>query len=432
MIVNKELTELQTYVDKLRATSSTKIKEVILMEYSKNEVVKSLVWWVLNPYKTFGITSKQVKKASMKVEACHTKLKNIEELLRMLAGRNWTGYKAVSEILAFIKYNPEHEALIYNIIDKDIETRANATLVNKIWGKGYIPKFDVALANKYDEVTVDYVNDTWYASRKLDGLRCIIKIDKDGGAKFYSRKGNEFFTLEVLSDRLVNCPYLYDTVLDGEICIMNGELEDFAQISSEYNKKNHTIENPKFFIFDFLTPADFDNGCSSSTLIERLSVLKHAVLPEGFEILTQNKVYNDEQVVRELIVANYAGQEGLILRKDTGYKGKRSNDILKVKSFHDAEFVVKAIEFGDMRFFENGVDVERQTMTKAIISYKGNDVGVGSGWSKEERADFYDHPNKLVGTTITVKYKKESKDSTGKVSLQFPTVKTIHYGGRTV
>lgn len=427
--MDNELKELQCYVDKLRTTASTKTKEAILKEYNTNSAVKNMVWWVLNPYKTFGITSKQVRKASYKVAPSDNPVEITETLLHMLAERTWTGHKAVAEILGFIEANKEHEFLIYQIIDKDIETRANATLVNKVWGKGFVPKFDVALAKSYDDVAVDYYKDTWYASRKLDGLRCICAVNPEGNARFYSRKGIEFTTLGVLKDA-VKKSGLKDVVLDGEICIMNGELEDFTQISKEYNKKNHTIENPKFFIFDNLTPTEFANGYSDYPLSSRLGAIVIAELPEHFTLLDQRRVSSDEEVVLALISANDAGQEGLILRKDTDYKGKRSSDILKVKSFHDAEFEVKAIEFGDMRFFEDGEDVERQTMTKAIISYKGNDVGVGSGWSKEERADFYDHPNKIVGTTITVKYKKESKDSEGNVSLQFPTLKTIHYGGR--
>jgi len=427
-----DLKQLQKYVDRMRGTTSTKEKEKILAHYEDSNDVRNLVWWVLNPYKTFGITSQQVRKASYKVDPTYNPVNDIETLLRMLSERKWTGHFAVAEILGFIEANKEHEALIYQIIDKDIETRANATLVNKIWGKGFVPKFEVALAKKYDDYSdkIFAMEYDWYQSRKLDGLRCVIVISLEGNARFYSRTGKEFFTLGVLADRIRNCKYLYGSVLDGEVCIMNGDLEDFKAIHSEYNKKDHTIVNPKYFIFDCLTPEEFENGESDTYLMDRLAPLTYAVMPENLEILKQHMVTSQEDVDCALIAGNALGHEGLILRKNCEYKGKRSADVLKVKSFMDAEFVVKGIQTGFMRFIEDSRDVERETMTKAIINYKGNEVGVGSGWSKEERETFFNHPHSLIGREITVKYKQESFDSDGNVSLQFPTVKTIHYTHR--
>ena len=46
-----------------------------------------------------------------------------------------------------------------------------------------------------------------------------------------------------------------------------------------------------------------------------------------------------------------------MLRKDSTYKGKRSDEILKVKAFLDAEYVVKGTENSISRVIINGEEV---------------------------------------------------------------------------
>ncbi len=424
-----DLAVMQAYVDAMKSTSKTSEKESILDSYRLDEYVRKCVLYTLDPYRKYGVTSKQCKKKGESVNVHVPPTHTLFELLDDLADRKLTGHDALYHVVDFVWYNKEYTDLIYGILDKDIETRANATLVNKVWGKGFIPKFEVALAKEYKEKLVNW-NDRWFASRKLDGLRCICKVDVRGNATFYSKGGHIIDTLGVLQEA-VKRSGVTDVIFDGEICIMRGELEDFKAISSEYNKKNHTIAMPRFFVIDVLTDFDFDGGVSVDILSQRTEGITNDEMPDGFVMLEQWLCKSNGEIMVALDKANKAGQEGLILRKDCEYKGKRSNDILKVKSFKEAEFIVKSTTNDIMRFLEDGKDIPRDTMASAEITYKGERVDIGSGWSKAERADFYDNPKKIIGQTITVRYKQESRDSDGKISLQFATLKAIHYGGRT-
>ena len=56
--------------------------------------------------------------------------------------------------------------------------------------------------------------------------------------------------------------------------------------------------------------------------------------------------------------AESMGWEGVMLRKDAPYKGKRSNDILKVKKMHDEEYIVKDIEYGPFRIVDKELKQE--------------------------------------------------------------------------
>ena len=99
--------------------------------------------------------------------------------------------------------------------------------------------------------------------------------------------------------------------------------------------------------------------------------------------------------------------------------------MLKVKSFFDAEFLVKRIETGPIRIIENGLEVEKELLSNVIIDYKGFEVGVGSGFSKEQRELFKNNPELIVGHNICVKYFEETKNQNGTLSLRFPIFKSI-------
>ena len=147
------------------------------------------------------------------------------------------------------------------------------------------------------------------------------------------------------------------------------------------------------------------------------------------------KVNSEQEVVDWLEFADQNGWEGIMLRKDTGYKGKRSNDLLKVKKMHDDEYVVQDVESGPFRIIDPGTGLETtiETMTNVIIEHKGNPVSVGSGFTIGQRQKYYTSPDKIIGKEITVQYFEESQDKTGKHSLRFPVCKFVfEEGTRTV
>ena len=56
-----------------------------------------------------------------------------------------------------------------------------------------------------------------------------------------------------------------------------------------------------------------------------------------------------------------------------------------------------------------------------MVDFKGNEVNVGTGFSDEQRATFWNDRDNLVGKLCEVKYKEVSSDKkTGDESLQFP------------
>jgi DNA ligase-1 len=131
-------------------------------------------------------------------------------------------------------------------------------------------------------------------------------------------------------------------------------------------------------------------------------------------------------------LAKENGWEGLMLRKDAPYQGKRSNDVLKVKQFYDAEYIVVDVENAVNRVIVDGKEVEEMMMRNVVIEHKGNRVQVGSGFSHEQKRFYFENPNEILGKQITVQYFEETKNQNGGISLRFPTVKAIYENGRDV
>ena len=425
--MSNTLSNLSELVKELNTTNSSNEKKEILAKYPQ---CKDILYYTYNPFYQFYITSDVLKKRTDLIEK--VKDLGIFEMFDLLSNREITGHKAISVVNGFIDENKEYSELIYNIIDKNLETRTNTSLINKVF-KDLIPEFNVALANKYNDFIdkVDFDKDDWYASRKLDGVRCIAVVKKDG-IKFYSRKGKEFYTLDIVKTELEGyiLPHT-DYILDGEICLIDKEdNDDFQGIMKEIRKKDHTIPNPRYKVFDLLSNKEFYNAESSVDFSSRIKGLKDFFMKSSIvQPVDQIIVRDDDHLAEMTKEASDKGWEGLILRKDTHYKGKRSNDLLKVKKMHDAEYTVVGVEFGNIRYIKDGVDTEEEMLSNVIIEHKGNCVSVGSGFTQEERQYYYKHPEEISGKIILVSYFEETTNQNGDHSLRFPVFKHI-YGDR--
>ena len=119
-----------------------------------------------------------------------------------------------------------------------------------------------------------------------------------------------------------------------------------------------------------------------------------------------------------------------MIRNNVGYKGKRSKDILKVKQMHDAEYKVIDAVNGDMRIVEDGIEKTIPCLSNIVIEHKGNKVGVGSGFTLEQRKEYHKDHSKILGKIVTVQYFEESQNKDGECSLRFPVLKHVYEAQR--
>ena len=426
------LDQIQEFVDAQNATNSNTDKLNVLKKYANNEAVRSALEYTYNTFKQYGVTSANCKKNSNLVKYGYS---DLFKLLDDLSIRFITGHTAISLVNGFVEANKKHEDLIFSIIDRNLKTRSTTSMINKVI-PGLIPTFDVALANSYDEKMakkVDFNEDVWFVSRKLDGCRCICVINHYGEPTYFSRAGNEFLTLKNLDAEIISLG-LKNMVIDGEICMMdeNGN-ENFQGIIKEIKRKDHTIENPFFYMFDILTMDEFLKKEGKTPFSIRNVQLDNLFFEKEFKnigYLQQTILLDARMLMVKVSEAKDNGWEGLMLRKDAPYQGKRSNDVLKVKQFYDAEYIVVDIENAINRVIVDGKEVEEMMMRNVVIEHKGNRVQVGSGFSHEQKRYYFENPNEIIGKQICVQYFEETHNQNGGTSLRFPTVKAIYENKR--
>ncbi len=413
---------IEEFIEQMRGTSSALEKIEIIKDSS--EFIHKVLEYTYNPFKQYHVTSKTCIKNSDKITNHNYP---IFEILDKLTNREVTGHEAIALVNGFNR-NTDGE-VIYKIIDKNLDIRAGDKVINKAI-PGLIPTFSVTLAKEY-EGKCDW-NDEWYASRKLDGVRCLAVVDKEGKCNLYSRMGKEFTTLNKIKEA-IESTNIINTVFDGEICLIdeNGD-EDFKSVMKELRRKDHQIKKPIFKIFDMLHKPDFNNGKSTEILSERLLKLKtflHNVEPNlGLHYLDQHIISDDRHFDIWKQMANDNNWEGFMLRKNVGYEGKRTKNLVKVKKFHDAEYEVLDFDIDEHEVVRFGRQDTIPMLAQVWIKHKGYKVKVGSGFTQEQRLQYTD--GSIVGKLITVQYFEETKNDKGGISLRFPTVKHIYEGNR--
>ena len=440
---------LTDFVNQMRSTNSRLLKEELLAKWWKEAVeweeknkgytgydsLRKLFHYVYDYDKQYYVTSANVLKKDLSQKGLFVgkKYSLIWDLLDDLSNRVITGHNAIIAVQQFItEEEPTFKEIILAILDKDLKCGLSEVTINKVCGN-IIKTYNVALADKFDPKK-HKLDSNWVIERKLDGVRCNV-INKDGIIKCYSRQGKEITTLGKLVDelqgRLPN-----NTVLDGEICLVDDKgLESFQGIMKEIKRKNHTIENPLLLAFDMLTLQEFESKEGTTKYTDRVIRMVEWYQLQNWN--TQNKV------AKHLSIVNYEryspealeewnsrvktwNWEGLMFRKDVGYEGKRTQNLLKYKMFQDAEYKVIAVEEGDSQELVDGVMKKIKCIGALVIEHKGNKVGVGTGLSLEQRKRWYLHPEEIIGKTVTIKFFEETVDQNGNPSLRFPVLKTVY------
>ena len=419
--------EVKDFVEQMRATSSSNEKVEFLKQQS--DFIKQVLEYTYNPYKQYHVTSKTCKKNSHLHSHCNHTLFG---LLDILTNREATGHDAIKMINRFASKNVDWD-VIYDIIDKDLKIRTGAKVINKAF-PGLIPEFNVALAQEY-KGKCDW-NDGWYASRKLDGVRCLAVVDEEGKCTLYSRMGKEFTTLNKVKEA-IEATNIINTVFDGEICLMDEKgNEDFQGVMKQLRRKDHQIENPVFMIFDMIHKPDFDQNKSTEILSKRLHKLRTFIdydmsehannfhLGTTLRYLDQFRITDNDHFNYWAEMPKQEGWEGIMLREDVGYEGKRSKNLVKVKKFFDAEYKVLDYDVDKHEVVRDGKSETIEMLSQVWIEHKGHRVKVGSGWTQDQRLQYMD--GSIVGKIITVQYFEETKNDKGGISLRFPTVKIVH------
>lgn len=443
----------------IQKTSSTKSKKQIL----KDNMCDTIAAIFEDTYGPANYYIKQFEKPEFTgTLTLDNDYQHFRDTLINLINRYVTGQIAYNFLQSTVAdFDAESQEILCRIIDRNLKIGISWDNYLDVIGQKDT-KFEVALAENLSKVKgVDPIDGTYFISRKLDGVRCVCFVHNElktlengetvmnSDVQFTSRQNKNFTTLNNLIYEVQKFCETLGTgsfVLDGEVCLVDdNDTEDFSGIMKEITRKNHTIKNPKYKVFDILTLDEFWGRVESPNFKERyekLLLLKMNLLADSLcgnvdhksriDIVNQQLVTSHEILNYHIDLAKKYGWEGCMLRKNAPYKRGRTKDLLKIKSMQDAEYIVYGIEEGTATYNNDGSKVY-DVVSAIKILHKDNVVSVGSGLSKEQRLRWLEHPEEIIGKTVTIQYFEETVDSkTGKPSLRFPVLKHVYKNGRNV
>ena len=405
-------------MNQLASTSSRNEKESILKKNQSNELLKDVFYFVFNPYILTGLSTKKINK---KTKEKGVVLNTFEDMKNYILKHNTGTDHDITTVQNFIKSQPSELQDFYKkVFTKDLKIGLTSSTLNKVYGSDFIPEFSVMLAKKFEEHN-HKIKGNFIVTEKLDGNRIVVVKD-DGVVKSFTRQGNQYEGLEEIESDIINLP-LDNVVFDGELIAdtQGSTHEIYTETTSKARSKGANKTGLVFHIFDMLPLNEFQKGISKENCVARKQnlskVFTEYTLPHCKEVKPLY-IGNDLNKVNELMkFANEQKWEGLMCNLDKPYVCKRSDYILKVKVMDSCDLIVIG--------FEEGTGKNVGKLGALIVDYKGNKVGVGSGFTDYEREHIWNNQDEYLGRVVEIQYFEESKNQDGGISLRFPVFKGL-------
>lgn len=440
--------EAAQVIQLIGATSSNNDKLELLKRYKDVEGLREILRFIYNPYCKTGISDAKLAKL------CHLTTTGtlgidwpeaIEYFSTHQTGTDIDvayAWQFISEVRA--KHGIDAARLAMAMVTQNLKIGVTATSLNKVYGSDFIPKTGCMLGTPFDDVGSDHVAWPCIVTEKLDGIRRIL-IKENGVCRFYSRSGHEDVGLIQIAEEAKHLPDNY--VYDGELLAFGKFKDCIAQ-----RQATNSIANGKgvktgltFNVFDMVPIAEFYLGYSKASALDRKIRLGATLMDDSIQILDNDwinriaafGVYRDLQFIKPVpilgLVSSLAevepivgeiwkrGGEGVMLNVSSApYEVKRTKKLLKIK--HVEEFVLPVVDVIE------GSGKYEDAMGALVCLYTASDgsqsyVGVGSGFTDDQRRDIWDNPDRYIGRKAEVESFGESTNAQGYKSINCPIFK---------
>ena len=406
---------------KLQSIAGANAKCEFIKAHRDDTYFKRFLYFALNPMLTYNISKKSTDKLMAEENFDGQKLIFFNDIfeccehLSRLRGMDDATLRQVKMLLN-VKYPEMDERELYiQLLSKKVRLGIAAKTINKII-PNLIPEWEVQQAYTVEKYPLKEGTEFWL-TQKLNGARATLYE-----GQLLARSGMPYKGLEHITDAL-SWLRVAGFVADGELTLKDkGDLSDneaFRVSTGILNSDNVNKTVICYTIFDMIPVKDFDALKPQVTYRYRRDILNQfaeriadtdgavKVLPVLYHGTDQSKIEELlEQMVRE-------DKEGLMINTDVPYRRTRHKGILKVKRFYTMDLPIIRCEEGTGRL--------SGTLGAFVLKYKENEVKVGSGFTDEQRGQFWNNRDDMEGLLCEVKYKEISQDKgTGLESLQFP------------
>jgi DNA ligase-1 len=405
----------------IQNTSSTNGKKTIIEANKDNELFKKCLVFLLDSNVVTGISDKKLNKF---VGMSGTELNSFKEVIKYLLDFNSGSDMDIGAIQGFIENQPEEYHDFYKqMVTKKFRLGCDKKVVNSVI-HGLIPSWDVQQAYPISEKN-EPKDGEWFAlSQKLNGNNCAYYK-----GRLISRQGKPFTGLDHIIKDIEQLPKHENYMFNGELIRKNydnlSDNDNFQIGTGIINSDESDKSCIKFVIYECIPNEEFENGESKlkykarrEQILNPLTTAISRLNTDNLEVVSIIYEGSDKSVIQPLLdKADKDGWEGLMLNKDTKWKNKRNNGILKVKSFKHADIRCTDIVEGDGKY--------KGTLGLIKCDYKGYELGVGSGFTDEQRNYYWNNPNEIIGKIVQIKFKGETKNKNGGISVQFPIFEIV-------
>lgn len=405
----------------IQEASSTNDKKAIITANKDNELFKKCLVFLLDGNINTGLSAKKIKKKVIKSEYI---LPTFEDVMKYLAQNNTGTDNDISIIQAFLDGHEEDREFYEQMITKKIKLGADKKVVNSVI-HGLIPTWDIQQAYPLSEKN-EPKDGEWFAlTQKINGTNCSFYK-----GRLISRQGKEFTGLQHIIDDIQKLPKHENFFFNGELVRKNtdniSDEENFQIGTGIINSDNEDKSSIKFMIYEVLPVEEFKKGESKLTYKDRrydvlnpLSITISRNNLENIEVVPILYEGADKSKIDELLAEmDVKKLEGLMLNKDTKWKNKRNNGILKVKSWKSADLLCTGVIEGEGK--------NKGTLGSIECDYKGFKLGV-PGFTDEMRDYYWNNPNEIIGKIVQIKFKDETKNKQGGLSVNFPSFQCIRH-----
>lgn len=425
-------------------------KLALLRKYADTPGLKEILKFIYNPYCKTGISTAKLEKA-MNEPGGGAYIVSLQEALEYFSkhqtgnGRD-LGMAKEFVISAFRVYNDKGAyELAKAIVTQDLKIGVTATSLNKVFGADFIPKTGCMLGTKFEDVGANKIKWPCIVTEKLDGVRRIL-VKENGVCRFYSRSGHvDEGLIQILEDaKQLPDNYAYD----GELLAI-GDFKDCIaqrQATNSIANSKGTKTGLTFNVFDMVPVASFYAGIDSSPASSRKILLGATLMDESIQHLDHERwpnyiaafgIHQELQYIKPVPILGQVssmaeiepiveeiwrrGGEGVMLNAVSGpYEVKRSKQLIKIK--HVEEFVLPVVDIveGTGKYEDAmGSIVCIYTDANGVQSY----VGVGSGFTDDQRRDIWNNPGKYIGLKAEIESFGESTNAQGYKSINCPIFK---------
>lgn len=407
----------------LQDTRSLNDKKLIIYKNKNDELFKKCLVFLLDSNITTGISTKKWDKIEVS-STWESDVDEFDKLLDYITKNNSGRDSDVIVCKSWCKNQPEEvQEFAKQIITKKFRLGCDKKVVNSVIPR-LIPSWDVQQAFPMSDANIPKKNEWFALSQKLNGNNAGYYK-----GKLISRQGKAFSGLDHIIEDIKKIPDYDNYFFNGELIRKNiddlPDNDNFQLGTGIINSDDSDKSCIQFVIYEMIPVEEFEKGESKYKYKERkqkyLIPLSETILEKELESLKVVPfVYEgtDISVIVSLLnEANEKGWEGLMLNKNTIWKNKRNNGILKVKSFKHADILCTDVVEGDGKY--------KGTLGLIKCDYKGYELGVGSGFTDSQRNFFWNNPDEIVGKIVQIKYKGETQNKNGGISVQFPIFEIV-------